>query len=74
LRTDFSGVIQDVRDSCGGDRSGFRNVTNGYAHDRKYGPVGEGGIAVAVTGRSIDEKKILDNANDSVIFPGTHLR
>jgi len=30
--------------------------------------------AVAVTGRSIDEKKILDNANGSVIFPGTHFR
>lgn len=31
-------------------------------------------MAMAVTGRSIDEKKILDNANDSVIFPGTHFR
>lgn len=39
-----------------------------------YGFLGERSIAVAVTGRSIDEKKILDNANDSVIFPGTHFR
>jgi hypothetical protein len=40
----------------------------------KVRPPWERGVAVAVTGRSIDEKKILDNANDSVIFPGTHFR
>ena len=37
LGSDFSGVIQDVRHGCGGDRSGFRNITNRYAHDGKYG-------------------------------------
>jgi hypothetical protein len=74
LGPDFSRVIQDVRHGCGGDRSGFGNVTDSYAHDGKYGQLGGARNRVAVTWRSIDEKKILDNANDSVIFPGTHFR
>jgi len=44
LGCDFSRVIQDVRYGCGGDGSSFRNVTNSYAHDGKYGHVGERGI------------------------------
>src|SRR5580692_5694458 len=79
VAADFARLVQDIRHGCGRDTRGLRNFANGYSHGfaapirRKTPGISAWAESAAPwnwgTARSVNQKKNLDNAARTVIFP-----